>query len=86
MRQTEIIRRAIITEKSSALREGGQILVFEVAKGRNKGRRQTRGRAATRGESRDSTDGDRPRESETARAFRGAATRLEEGLRAVATR
>ena len=32
MKQTEVIRRAIITEKSSILREDGQILVFEVAK------------------------------------------------------
>ncbi len=32
MKQTDVIRRAIITEKSTVLREGGQILVFEVAK------------------------------------------------------
>lgn len=32
MKQTEVIRRAVITEKSSILREDGQILVFEVAK------------------------------------------------------
>ena len=32
MKQTDVIRRAIITEKSSILREDGQILVFEVAK------------------------------------------------------
>ena len=31
MKQTDVIRRAIITEKSTVLREGGQILVFEVA-------------------------------------------------------
>ncbi len=31
MKQTEVIRRAIVTEKSSVLREGGQIFVFEVA-------------------------------------------------------
>ncbi len=31
MKQTEVIRRAIVTEKSTLLREGGQILVFEVA-------------------------------------------------------
>ena len=31
MKQTEVIRRAIVTEKSSLLREGGQIFVFEVA-------------------------------------------------------
>ena len=31
MKQTDVIRRAIITEKSTLLREGGKILVFEVA-------------------------------------------------------
>ena len=32
MKQTEVIRRAVITEKSAILREDGQTLVFEVAK------------------------------------------------------
>ncbi len=36
MNQTDVIRRAIITEKSSILREDGQILVFEVAKAATK--------------------------------------------------
>ena len=36
MKQTEVIRRAIVTEKSSILREGGQIFVFEVAMGATK--------------------------------------------------
>jgi len=36
MKQTDVIRRAIITEKSSILREDGQVLVFEVAKGATK--------------------------------------------------
>ena len=31
MKQTNVIRGAIITEKTTLLREGGQILVFEVA-------------------------------------------------------
>ncbi len=31
MKQTDIIRRAIVTEKSSLLREDRQILAFEVA-------------------------------------------------------
>ena len=31
MKQTDVIRRAIITEKSTLLSAGGQILVFEVA-------------------------------------------------------
>ena len=36
MKQTDVIRRAVITEKSSILREDGQVLVFEVAKGATK--------------------------------------------------
>ena len=36
MKQTDVIRRAIITEKSSILRENGQILVFEVDKAATK--------------------------------------------------
>jgi len=36
MKQTDVIRRAVITEKSSILREDGQILVFEVAKAATK--------------------------------------------------
>ena len=36
MKQSDVIRRAIITEKSSILREDGQTLVFEVAKGATK--------------------------------------------------
>ncbi len=36
MNQTDVIRRAIITEKSSILREDRQILVFEVAKAATK--------------------------------------------------
>jgi len=31
MKQTDVIRRAIVTEKTTLLREGGQILAFEVA-------------------------------------------------------
>jgi large subunit ribosomal protein L23 len=31
MKQTDIIRRAIVTEKTTLLREGAQILAFEVA-------------------------------------------------------
>ena len=36
MKQTEVLRRAVITEKSSILREDGRTLVFEVAKGATK--------------------------------------------------
>ena len=31
MKQTDVIRRAIVTEKTTLLREGDQILAFEVA-------------------------------------------------------
>jgi large subunit ribosomal protein L23 len=36
MKQTEVIRRTIITEKSTILREDGKVLVFEVAMGATK--------------------------------------------------
>ena len=36
MRQTDIIRRPLITEKTSILREDGRTIVFHVATGANK--------------------------------------------------
>ena len=36
MKQTDVIRRAIVTEKTTLLREGWQILAFEVAMGATK--------------------------------------------------
>lgn len=36
MKETDVIRRPIVTEKSSLLREDDQILVFEVAKSATK--------------------------------------------------
>ena len=36
MKQTEVIRRPLITEKTSLLREDGRTIVFEVATGANK--------------------------------------------------
>ena len=36
MKQTDVIRRPLITEKTSLLREDGQTIVFEVAKAANK--------------------------------------------------
>ena len=36
LKQTDIIRRPLITEKTSILREDGRTLVFEVATGANK--------------------------------------------------
>lgn len=36
MKQTDVIRRPLITEKTSILREDGKTLVFEVAVGANK--------------------------------------------------
>ena len=36
MKQTDIIRRPLITEKTSILREDGRTIVFQVASGANK--------------------------------------------------
>ena len=36
MKQTDVIRRAIVTEKTTRMREGTQILAFEVAMGATK--------------------------------------------------
>ena len=36
MKQTDVIRRAIVTEKTTLMREGVQILAFEVAMGATK--------------------------------------------------
>ena len=36
MKLTDVIRRPIITEKSTVIREDGRTLVFQVAKGANK--------------------------------------------------
>jgi large subunit ribosomal protein L23 len=36
MKQTDVIRRPLITEKTTLLREGGRTLVFEVAPGATK--------------------------------------------------
>lgn len=36
MKQTEVLRRAIVTEKTTLMREGTQILAFEVAMGATK--------------------------------------------------
>ena len=36
MKQTDVIRRPLITEKTSILREDGRTIVFEVASGANK--------------------------------------------------
>ena len=36
MKQTDIIRRPLITEKTSILREDGKTIVFQVARGANK--------------------------------------------------
>ena len=36
MKQTDVIRRAIVTEKTTLLREGTQVLAFEVAMGATK--------------------------------------------------
>jgi large subunit ribosomal protein L23 len=36
MKQTDVLRRPLITEKTTGMREAGRTLVFEVARGANK--------------------------------------------------
>ena len=53
MKLTDVIRRPLITEKTTLLREDGRTLVFEVAPRRHQDRHQARGREAVRREGRD---------------------------------
>ena len=52
MKLTDIIRRPLITEKTTLLREAGRTIVFEVARRRHQGRHQACGREAARLEGR----------------------------------
>ena len=86
MKLTDVIRRPLITEKTTILREDGRTIVFEVATRREQDRDQARGREAARLEGRQ-----RPhRASRTARSSGRAGSRpplgLEEGLREAARR
>ena len=52
MKLTDVIRRPLVTEKTTVLREDGRTVVFEVARGANKIRDQAGGREAARREGR----------------------------------
>ena len=81
MKLTDVIRRPLVTEKTTLIREDNRTLVFEVALGRDEGGHQARGREAARLEGRGRADGDLARQDEAPGAVRRPAFRLEEGLR-----
>ena len=86
MKLTDIIRRPLITEKTTLLREAGRTVVFEVAAARDQGRHQARGREAARLEGRGGAHVDLARQVQAAGALHRPAVGLEEGLREAARR
>ena len=84
MKLTDVIRRPLITEKTSILREDGRTIVFQVATGANKIEDQARDRAAARREGREHPDEHRARQGEAAGPVRRPPLGLEEGLRQAA--
>ena len=81
MKLTDVIRRPLITEKTTVLREDGSTVVFEVARDANKIRDQARDREAPRREGRRRSHGQRARQDEAPGPLRRTPVRLEEGLR-----
>ena len=75
MKLTDVIRRPLITEKTSILREDGRTIVFQVATGANKVRDQARRRTASRLEGREHPDEHRAREDQAPGAISPAAAR-----------
>ena len=86
MKLTDVIRRPLITEKTSILREDGRTIVFQVARERQQDRDQARRRAAARLEGRQHPDQHRARQDQAAGPLRRPAVGLEEGLREAARR
>ena len=86
MKLTDVIRRPLITEKTSILREDGRTIVFQVATRRQQDRDQARRRAAARVEGREHPDQHRARQDEAAGPLRRPPVGLEEGLREAARR
>ena len=84
MKLTDVIRRPIITEKTTVMREDGRTLVFQVATGRQQDRHQARGRSTARVEGRECSHVRRAREGEAPGPVRGSTTGLEEGVREAA--
>ena len=86
MKLTDVIRRPLVTEKTTILREDGKTVVFEVATRRQQDRDQARGREAARRQGRRRAHGDHPRQAEAPGPLRRAPLGLEEGLRHAAGR
>ncbi len=86
MKLTDVIRRPLITEKTTVIREDGRTLVFQVARDANKIdiRRAVETLLGVEGAERPHVAG--ARQGEAPGPLRGAALRLEEGLRHVAGR
>ena len=83
---TDVIRRPLITEKTSILREDGRTIVFQVARDANKTQIKRAIRAAARLEGRERPDQHRARQGEAAGSLRRTTIGLEEGLREAARR
>ena len=86
MKLTDVIRRPLITEKTSILREDGRTIVFHVATGANKIEIKRAIEQLLGIEGRQHPDGHRPRQSEAAGPLRRPPVRLEEGIREAARR
>ena len=77
MNLTDVIRRPLITEKTSILREDGRTIVFHVAAGANEDRHQARGGAPARRQGRLGADLYRAWQGQAAGPFCRAAVGLE---------
>ncbi len=81
MKVTEVIRRPLVTEKTTIAREAsGEVVVFEVAPRRDEDRYPPRGREAVRVEGRVRAHADHARQDQAAGPVRRPAAGLEEGL------
>ena len=82
MRVQEIIRRPLITEKSTELREAGNVVAFEVARGANKIQVKQAVEAQFKVRVAEVRIANCPRQGAPAGPFRRPSSGLEEGLRA----
>ena len=84
MKLTDVIRRPLITEKTTIQREDGRTIVFQVAADATKVEVKQAIEKLLGVEGGERADHARAREGEAAGAFRRAPLRLEEGVRAAA--
>ena len=84
MKLSDVIRRPLITEKTSTLREDGRTIVFEVAADANKVEIRRAIEQLLGIEGRERPDGDRARQGEATGPVLRTAVGLEEGVRAAA--